>query len=202
MITDTITTEYLDETDITALYDNHDNGQRPKPVMIELHLEGRFLNTRIDHERGNSTPMLVVHNRVLRFGIGFVPTAQTANRLLDQIVAPARVILAHSDIEWNGSNHVGVFDDPAQEAMREIENILELANEENDPSTYIGELRADEWFVDGAPVQATATDEQLRDLARQEELEALEMQEPTVLIGALAYLTRARDNLRDDPDDT
>jgi len=132
-------------------------------------------------------------------------TAAGMNRLMDEIAPLADRVLAGSEIEWDGNNHVGKLDEDAQDASDEIERICDEL--EPAPSETVTEWDACEFYdavKDELGVTADSTDAELEALA--EELEEEDSIDdgtggPMVLNGTLEFLQSIRDDLREEAED-
>ncbi len=172
----------------------------PQPVVLALSLKDGTLGCHYNpNVGGNAMPMSVWHQRTLWFTIPTL-TGSAANALMDRVAPLAREILADCEIVWDGNNHVGQLGPRAICAEGEI-NVL--CKEEFDPSELVGEMTAEDWWIDGRQsaidvlgLTADTTDEQIAAMADEQVTAAREGGEGyTILTGAREYLTAIRDDL-------
>ena len=199
-----MTVKIISVKDDTELFCHYARQSEPQKCFIALDLENGQLWADYNAEIGNAVPEAVWNGRTLRFPAPCM-TAAGMNRLMDEIAPLADRVLAGSEIEWDGNNHVGKLDEDAQDASDEIERIcdeLEPASSET-----VTEWDACEFYdavKDELGVTADSTDAELEALA--EELEEEDSIDegtggPMVLNGTLEFLQSIRDNLREEAED-
>lgn len=177
------------------LYCHYRGQPEVQPCFIELDLEEGTLSADYDGEIGGAVPFNVWHRRAIRWEIPLM-TAEAVNGLMEVVLPLAQRVFDGGEIEWDGRNHVGVYDADAEEAIEEIERIC--ADAESDLEVW----EASEWLSaaeDELGVTADSTDEELVALAEGLESEALD--EGVILEDTLDYLSRLRDRLIDEADD-
>lgn len=144
-----VSVQYLNEANQTALMCVYDLQVCPQPCHISLDLEDGVLST--DYQSGDGTPSSVWHGREIRWTI---PPLQTraVNRVLREIVPLAQAIADNTEIEWDGNNRVGELNEAAVAARCEIGRLL---GEENGRPALFGDddcvhyaLGCD-WFAEG-----------------------------------------------------
>ncbi|KAB7835710.1 hypothetical protein [Streptomyces mobaraensis] len=182
---------------------------KPQPVYVELDLEDGMLLASYDVVIGSGAPPEVCHRRTRRYYISsskidgaLIPTADGANRLLDQIRPLAQQVLDGASIEWDGNNKVGVLDSDAQDAEAAIESLVE------DPDLGqggvldvwdlydVGAL----WTAEEAGITGATTDEELIEIAKSLLREFRDgVGEPTAIVHGLdKHLQELRDEAADD----
>lgn len=118
----TVTTIEID--DPAALHQKFRGQNAPQPVYVELDLGTGDLSAYVSPEIGNGVPERVYHRRAIRWTIP-VLTPKACNALLFEIAPHAGILLDGSAIEWDGSNHVGILDDDAQDAVQTISDLCD-----------------------------------------------------------------------------
>ena len=199
-----MTVKIISVKDDTELFCHYARQSEPQRCFIALDLEDGQLWADYNAEIGSAVPEAVWNGRTLRFPAPCM-TAAGMNRLMDEIAPLADRVLAGSEIEWDGNNHVGKLDEDAQDASDEIERICDEL--EPAPSETVTEWDACEFYdavKDELGVTADSTDAELEALA--EELEEEDSIDegtggPMVLNGTLEFLQSIRDNLREEAED-
>lgn len=121
MTTDTRTTVTI--TPLTGpddvLYHHYPGQYAMQACYIDLDLRDGELSAWWNGEIGNAVPSDVWHGVVRRYNIP-VLTPDTVNSVLEEIAPLAQIVLDHSSVEWDGSNHVARLDAEAQDAEARI----------------------------------------------------------------------------------
>ena len=175
-----------------VLYCHYRGQTQIQPCFIELDLEDGTLSADYDGEIGGAVPFSVWHRRAIRWGIPLM-TADAVNGLMETILPLAQRVFDGAEIEWDGSNLVGVYNDDADAAIEEIERIC--GAEEGDLEVW----EASEWLSaaeDELGVTADMDDDALNELA--DELEDNALDDGILLEDTVDYLRRVRDALRDE----
>lgn len=199
-----MTVKIISVKDDTELFCHYASQSEPQRCFIALDLEDGTLWADYNAEIGSAVPEAVWNGRTIRFPAPCM-TAAGMNHLMDEIAPLADRVLAGSEIEWDGNNHVGKLDEDAQDASDEIERICDEL--EPAPSETVTEWDACEFYdavKDELGVTADSTDAELEALA-----EKLEEEDsiyewtggPMVLNGTLEFLQSIRDNLREEAAD-
>jgi hypothetical protein len=160
-----VSVQYSDETDQTALLRIYDMGVCPQPCYIELDLEDGRLGA--GYYGGDGIPFSVRHGRTIHWNI---PPLQSraVNRILREIAPLAQTIADNSDIAWDGNNNVGELSKAAEAARDEIGRLL---GEENgrpvlfDDHDHIHYALGCDWFAEGL--------DELRDEVRERGVDAV-----------------------------
>jgi len=118
----------FNSTEQTPLYAKYQGQTNCQTAFVELDLEEETLDADSNGEIGNAVPMEVWHKRVLRFDVDPHLYLEDVKELLEAITPFAERVIAGSEIEWNGSNHVWKLNADAEEACAEIENLCETVN--------------------------------------------------------------------------
>ena len=102
-----------------ALYHRYPGQTETQGCFIALSLTTGQMWAGWNGEIGNAVPATVWHGLVRRYPI---PPLQprTVNRLMGQIAPYAQTVLDHSEIVWDGSNHVARLDQAAVDAEEQI----------------------------------------------------------------------------------
>ena len=142
--------EYYDKS--TDLVESNYSGQMPEqmPIYLELDLNNNPATVNIITANFNltGTPVDIWSNRRLVFGL---PHNVDATRLHDwtdtDLSEHLNAIIDSHSIEWNGSNHVGVFDSARMHAFVDYMGTYIIPNT---CPTYDhgGMYRPKEWFYD------------------------------------------------------
>jgi len=118
--------EYFLETDDNVpLYYRYACQADCQDAYVELDVESEELTADYDGEIGNAVPSSVWHNRVLRFPCSPYLSVSDLEDLLDKVLPLAQIVCDNAEIEWDGSNHVGVFNAKADSAMEKIRVLCE-----------------------------------------------------------------------------
>jgi len=98
----------LDESQPHQLFEHYSSQSKPQDAYISLDLRDGNFTADVNREIGNAEPMDVWHGVVVRW---YMPPlmAATANRLMGKIAPLAQRMLDGSEIEWDGSNYIGVM---------------------------------------------------------------------------------------------
>jgi len=89
-------------------------------LFLEIYQNGT-IEVDVNPEIGNSVPSKVWHREILRCGIPSGMTRSDIKEFYRANKSLFAIIVKGFTSEWNGSNHVGVLTDEAQEALEEIE---------------------------------------------------------------------------------
>jgi hypothetical protein len=190
-----VVVKIIEVEDKLALYCHYRGQTNVQPCFIELDLEDGKLSADYDGEIGGAVPFNVWHRRALRWEVPLM-TADAVNGLMEAILPLAQRIFDGAEIEWDGSNLVGVYDADADAAIEEIERICATA--ESDLEVW----EASEWLgaaEDELGVTADMDDDALDDLA--EEIWDNALDEGILLEDTLDYLRRVRNALREEEED-
>ncbi|MFO7253794.1 MAG: hypothetical protein DIU60_023890 [Actinomycetes bacterium] len=185
----------------TALYCRYEGNYEPQPVYVALDLADGALYA--DYQAGG-TPMRVWLGQVRTWSIPPL-VADAANELLQDIAPLAQRILDGAAIETDPrtGNRVGVLNDDAAAAEREIYEIIE--NWREDPAiATVEEIKAAEWYsaCDTDPcaeigLTAETTDDELAQVAARIEQDIRAAAEGVVVVtGAEAWARARRDELQ------
>lgn len=104
--------------------------QDPQGTFVELDCKSGYLGADYDAEIGNAVPSDVWHGHTIRYAIPLL-RGDSANRLLAEIAPLAQRVLDGYESEWNGNNTVGVLDEDAINAEREIREIIDTYDDED-----------------------------------------------------------------------
>jgi hypothetical protein len=121
----------------------------PQPVCFELDCDTGDLRLIYDPEIGPGIPVGVYHGRVRRYYVSSIPSAFQAIEWLGQAAEYAEDVIRGYKLVWNGSNHVGVFDEDARNA----DTAFELWARELDDG-YIEYWDTLDWLEDGGYTEA------------------------------------------------
>jgi hypothetical protein len=176
----------------TGLYHRYPREQQPQHCFVQLDCDEEDLSAGYDPEVGGGIPFAVFHGRTLRWSIP-VLLANAANALLEQVAVFAERVVDGYECRWDGSNHVGVFDDDAKAA---IEEIADLCREDFRRDLIVSASSAEDWLrrTSDAELDITpaTTDEQLDVIADTIEHE-VSSQDIDILEGLSEYLRKRRD---------
>ncbi|MFD0352928.1 hypothetical protein ACFVHW_04150 [Streptomyces sp. NPDC127110] len=199
-------------TTLAELHCHYDRQFEPQNVYIELDLESGLLHADYNAEVGNAVPFEVFHGRTRRYPIGsgedgqhdgpVIPSAEGANRLLEQLRPLAERVLNGSAIEWDGNNMVGRLDEDAVAAEEEILELLQGPDLGDDGvlEVWTVESMGEPWSADDAGITGQTSDAELAEIEERLLAEFRDgMGQPTAVIGDLdVYLRSLRDGLADE----
>jgi hypothetical protein len=178
---------------------------RPQPCYLTLNLESGEMTCRYNSEIGTNIPKSVYQQRVIWVSIPCL-TATAANRLMDEVAPIAQRILAGAEIVWDGHNHVGRLDDDAQAGVDALAERCAPEGGQWPDSDTVSAWDAADWFggegreqtIERLGLTADTTDDQIAEMARQEEADARASSDAgyVILIGGEDYLTELREELR------
>ncbi|WP_228916866.1 hypothetical protein [Streptomyces sp. DH20] len=208
-MTETVALDVRHCTDTTELFRQYAGELEPQPAYIELDLRNCILHADWDGEIGNAAPATVHHGIDRRYSIPLL-TAEAANRILDEIAPLARRIVADSEIDWDGNNHVAVLGPDARAAEDEIEQRLGCTYPHEHPFSDADIVGV--WDIDGAVngceveeygITADTTDERLDEIEAEILSNLADCGDHTVVVcPALGtYLREQRDELRQADDE-
>lgn len=93
----------------------------PQKVFIELDPIAGTVQMDYNPETGNSVPADVFHRLRLRYELSAVPTVETANELMEDLLPQLqKVAEGHSEV-YNGQKYVGALTEEAEALSKEIE---------------------------------------------------------------------------------
>lgn len=190
---------------IDDLYCKYPNEFKPQPVELSLDIRTGVLRCDYDPNIGGGSTFAHHHRLVLAAPITCI-TAESANRLMQEVAPFAQRVLDGASEEWDGNNNVGRFTDDADNAWDEIADVCEGWGE-NPADQVVGWNPAD-WFSEGDAntieslgLTADTTDEQLAALAaEQSQFAATGGEFGYALLDpddVAAYLAELRDQLRE-----
>jgi hypothetical protein len=182
----------------TELY-YHDRG-RPTPQKVEMHLDiesGTLSCAYVPRGDEESIPKSVYHHRGVLWAIPCL-TMDAANKLMAEATPACQRIIAGTEIDWDGNNNVGTYDQDAQAAIDEIATLIERYDEVD---YILTEYSGDEYYDDGPDaarqalgISSTTSDDDLARIVAQAAAEALDNR---VMIPDLQdYLTDLREESR------
>jgi len=125
-------------SDSKKLYRKYDGQSDSQGIYIELDCKNETLSVSYNAEIGNAVPFSVYHGHEQRWGIPLL-TTDAINSLLDEIEPLAERVVAGYESEWDGNNHVAEFDEDAQNALDEIEELCNAAEENADETDTVQE---------------------------------------------------------------
>lgn len=182
-----------------------------QPCYVELDIKNETLTADWNAEVGNAIPFSVYYGFEQRFPIPCLKT-RIVNDLLDEIAPLAEIVIAGYESVWNGNNNIASFNDEAQGALEEIEQLCESYYGDTDNQVQIYDIS--DWIdpimyphfkegycnLDGiGTITAKTTDEELQDMT--EEIEASTAAEDVVLLDDVYdYLEHLRDECYDKED--
>jgi hypothetical protein len=105
-------------------YYQYEQQTSPQPAFIGLNPESCVLYSDYSGEIGNAVSMDVWNGRELQFEISPYLTESSINQLLYEIEPLAQQVCDGYESEWDGSNHVGTYDEDAEAAINEIERVI------------------------------------------------------------------------------
>ncbi len=107
------------------LYHEYGGQCQPQRVYIEVDCDTETMGADYDAEIGGGVPASVWHHRVIRY---YLPspciTDFGINKIMEAIKPMVEKLLETYSCDWDGSNHVGSYDeDLASDIEREIEDL-------------------------------------------------------------------------------
>lgn len=205
----TLSINYADTNNPTALACQYSGQHRPQRAFIALNLDDGTMWADYDGEIGNGVPESVWHGVVRRylFPADTIPTTDAANRIMDEIAPLAQTVLDNSSTSYNNNgNYVGGVNDAGREAEEGIEQELGSGLDESE-SECVGIIDAGDWWytltddelanMDEMSITADTTDEQIAALAPLY-LKDMEQSMGAVVCDDLEdYLLSRRDDMRE-----
>lgn len=182
----------------TALHHRYRGQTSAQPCHVELDCDSGELSASHNAEIGSGVPVKVWHSRTLRWRIPAL-TAEAANALLEEIAPLCERIVAGYEKVWDGSNHVGQFDDDATEARDAVHALCDRNWGEGevieawDARDWYGAAGGFESQVSALGITATTTDEELAAIEEREENEAA----PRLLQGLGTHIKMLRQHAID-----
>jgi hypothetical protein len=184
----------------TQLYCQYPGQINPQPVYVEIDPEARMLQMRYNPNVGSGQLVEAYHGRLdctyLPFGV--VPTAEAANQMMNALLDQATALADSYVGWWDGSNHVGRWDEDLRLAWeRSVEEYAGGSIEQ------VRVWDAADWFQSSSQLEIAAhygltadtTDQGLREISyRMDEEEQCE--ELDRLEDSLSYCESVRDSLR------
>jgi len=154
------------------LYCKYQGQYNPQPTYIWLDPSDGTMGANSDGEIGGAVPFDVWHGRTRRYHFGNVPTATSANRLMEDIKPLVERVCAGYSEYWDGNNTVGKLTDDAEEAETEIENaIAELSDDD-----YLAVWEVAEYYYNNSladlGVTVESTDDEIKAAATKLENDA------------------------------
>jgi hypothetical protein len=190
---------FTDDSAPDSLFHQYPGQNEPQQVYVELDLEDGRLEVDWDGEIGNAVPAPVYHRRVLRWYLWKIPTAGGSNELVEKITPLAQRVLDGASVEWDGNNMSGTFTQDAQDAIDEIEGIVDGWFDEF--TARVEPVDAWDWIDgndDDLGVTADSSDEDLKRIA--EEIRSGASPETdggyVVIVGLTDYLEEVREEAR------
>lgn len=109
----------------TALYCMYSQQYEPQPAYVEINEQGK-VTADYSGEIGNGVPFAVWHNRTLRFAVPSTVDCDTLVEYLESAECRALLDRIHAghQVDWDGSNYVGVLTDDAKAAAEELRDTL------------------------------------------------------------------------------
>lgn len=197
----TVTINKLDESEPHQLYHRYPGQTNPQGCYIGLDTRDGSVWADWDGEIGNAVPMSVWHGLVRRWHIPPLLAAEV-NRLLDEIKPLLQRVIDGAEAEWDGNNIVGRYDDDAQDAAAEINQIIEARYQTVDDG-LLWEPQ-DWWWQDGMKaVCVDSTDEEIEAMV-DADIAGTERESPTAVIdrdAVLALYMAERDYRREEEDE-
>ena len=214
----------LDETNNAALHCQYGGQSQPQDCYLELDLDAGTLRADYNGEIGNAVPFNVWHGRTIRFGIPAGTLPAEANRLMDEILDDAQIVLDNYTSDWDGSNHVGRLDaaawdnrsemdvqrgdSPAETPGQDARDAIEAHLEDEAANDMITCLRVEdcaEWFSYDHATRDGHKDALRKgmsdaDLETQIESDTDDSDGPVVLESVDSYIEQLREEIEDEQD--
>lgn len=123
--------------DSRPLYHRYERQSSPQPAYLELSSDGE-VSVGYNPEIGNAVPSRIWHKIALRWTIPCDLSVADIDAMLSDtdVLNHLAYIHAHHEEVWNGSNHVGVLSEEAEERSWELEkwladwHVSDMADEE------------------------------------------------------------------------
>jgi len=129
------------QTDDGALYQHYQGQSSPQACYVALDIEDGQMWATTDASIGNGTTARNYHGIERRYTLPGPMRSETVNALMDELTDYAQVVLNHSDVEWDGHNHVAVLRDAAADA----ESVIERTIDSYEPDYHVWD--AADWFA-------------------------------------------------------
>lgn len=187
----------------SGLYHRYAVQNNAQPCFVSLNCKTGVLSADWRGEIGNAVPMHVYQGHELRWSIPCL-RASVVNALLDELSPLAEVVVRGYSGAWENNNYVANYDQKAEEAMEQIEFILDRKDFEGDTVRI---WSADEWFggyggfekrAIELGITAESSDEELELLADKEENSAIAEAECDKVEGVLEHFQWIRSKLKEE----
>lgn len=194
----TTTTVNITPVEGAEMHHQYPGQTSPQPCHVELNCDARELSASHNTEIGSGVPVAVWHHRTLRWRIPAL-TAEAANALLEEIAPLCERIVAGYKTVWDGSNHVGQFDDDATAARDEVYSLCDREWGEGEvievwhAADWFGGLGSREVQRDETGISAETSDEALAAIVEREASDA----HPRIIEGLERYLAGLRNEARE-----
>lgn len=164
-----------------------------QPVYVTLDCESGDLSAAASGIIGNGTPMRVWNSLARQWRIPAL-TETAANALLAEIAPLAERVVAGFERVWDGSDHVGEYDDDATAAIERIGSLCDRDWSDQtievwDAADWYGGVGCRDAQRSSLGITAETTDEELTTIEEREANEA----SPRIIEGLDRYLARLRD---------
>jgi hypothetical protein len=190
---------------IADLFRKYPGQFKPQPVELSLDIRTGVLRCDYDPNIGGGSTF-DHHHRLIRTAPIACITAESANRLMQEVAPIAQRVLDGASEEWDGNNHVGRFTADANKAWDEIADLCEAWGE--DPRDQVVGWDVSDWFSEGDKdtvesigITADTTDTELAGMAAAEAMSAATGSEYGYSVldsdSVTAYLTELRNQLRE-----
>ncbi len=104
-----------EDGDTPPLYHHYQGQTHEQKAYLYLDLEKGTIETEVDREIGGAVTEDVWNKRTLRYLVSPYLSRRQANELMDDLLPLLQKVRDGMDIEWDGSNWVGVTTDPSVE---------------------------------------------------------------------------------------
>lgn len=92
---------------------------KPQPAYIEVMPDGRVIPG-VNPEIGNAVPEGVWNGRIIRIPVPNLLTASGLDALLADVTPLIEEMLDHFEVDWDGSNQVGRFDERGRQLHEKL----------------------------------------------------------------------------------
>jgi hypothetical protein len=187
-------------TTTTEFLDGHRHGGMRDVAMLKLTQSGGLLLEVRTSTGSDMVPMEEWHGCTLTWMIMSGPGVLDVAALRQDLEGPGelhglmRRVAAGHEVIWDGNNHIGILDEDAAQARRELDHHFETVSYSTGREVW----DAGEWLQDSEieGLTSTSTDEQLDSLV--ESLERWAESEGVILLDMESALRQRREELADD----
>jgi hypothetical protein len=174
------------------LYQKFAGEIKPQNCFVEYDPRLSRVRTMVNPELGSIIPSDYARNLIRRYNIPFPIYAESANRLMEELVPLLKIVDKNYLQVWKDNNYVGELNEDGQEAELKIEKFIDEYIDGNDAiETWDAEMWYGDCSAEDLGITSKTTDEELQKIQESTKVEL----EVDIIEGAEKYLKNIRDNL-------